>query len=98
MYRVQGENEMTYIRKILIVFYLLPGISLAQIVSKVDENTGLKSWKLIQAGLELQLVQRSPDQTRGFYQGRGFTKQVCISNHSKKYGLTENRGGYFNFA
>lgn len=40
-----------------------------------DAATGLKSWKLTQSGLELQLVQRLPDQTRGFYQGRGFSKQ-----------------------
>lgn len=47
----------------------------AGVDSVVDTTTGLKSWKLLQSGLELQLVQRLPDQTRGFYQGRGFTKQ-----------------------
>lgn len=48
---------------------------LAQVETSVDSVSGLRSWKFIQSGLDLQLVQRLPDQTRGFYQGRGFTKQ-----------------------
>jgi len=56
-------------------FQFFPIILLAQVVHEVDESTKLETWKLIQSDLELQLVQRLPDQTRGFFQGRGFTKQ-----------------------
>ncbi len=70
---------MIYFKRTLIIICFLPGILLAQreaqIEAEIDESTGLKTWKLIQSGLELQLVQRSPDQTRGFYLGRGFTKK-----------------------
>ncbi len=71
---------MTVINKIFfILIFLLPVITTAQTGSitepRIDAATGLKTWSLIQSGLSLQLVQRLPDQTRGFYQGRGFTKQ-----------------------
>ncbi len=72
---------MIYIRKIFfIVLCCLPLITLAKMETGlnevlVDKTTGLKTWQFIQSGLELQLVQRLPDQTRGFFQGRGFTKQ-----------------------
>ena len=35
------------------------------------------SWTLEQDALELQLIQRLPDQTRAFYQGRGFTPAIA---------------------
>jgi hypothetical protein len=45
------------------------------VIHDIDESTKLETWKLVQSDFELQLVQRLPDQTRGFFQGRGFTKQ-----------------------
>ena len=72
---------MIYIRTIFfIVLCCLPLVTLAKMETGlnkvlVDKTTGLKTWQFIQSGLELQLVQRLPDQTRGFFQGRGFTKQ-----------------------
>ncbi len=70
---------MTEIKKLFFIIYLFPVLAFAQpdSVSEVttDAATGLKTWSLIQSSLDLRLVQRLPDQTRGFYQGRGFTKQ-----------------------
>ncbi|MDX2505639.1 MAG: hypothetical protein QNL62_14360 [Gammaproteobacteria bacterium] len=60
---------------LLIFFLLFPFALSAQLEHKTDNSTGLKSWKFIQSGLELAFVQRLPDQTRGFFQGRGFSRQ-----------------------
>lgn len=38
-----------------------------------DTETGLRSWSWRHQGLSIQLVQRLPDQTRAFFQGRGFS-------------------------
>ncbi|MCK5649153.1 MAG: hypothetical protein KAI22_09755 [Gammaproteobacteria bacterium] len=54
---------------------LFPVVLSAQVITNMDESTKLKSWILVQSGLELQLIQRLPDQTRGFFQGRGFNQQ-----------------------
>lgn len=67
---------MTF-KTVLFIFsgLLLPVFLSAQVITNMDESTKLKSWTLVQSGLELQLIQRLPDQTRGFFQGRGFNKQ-----------------------
>ena len=56
-------------------FQIFPVMLSAQVTHDSNESTKLETWKLVQSDFELQLVQRSPDQTRGFFQGRGFTKQ-----------------------
>ncbi len=45
--------------------------TLGDIETRRDEN-GLKSWTLRDGALELQLIQRLPDQTRAFFLARGF--------------------------
>ncbi len=37
-----------------------------------DPQSGLKAWEWTGQGLELQQIQRIPDQTRAFFLGRGF--------------------------
>ncbi len=56
-------------------FLIVPMMSFAQVTHSLDASSNLKTWKLEQDHFELQLVQRLPDQTRGFFQGRGFSKQ-----------------------
>ncbi len=46
----------------------------ATILADRNSETGLKSWGFIDNGLELKFIQRLPDQTRGFFLGRGFTE------------------------
>ena len=41
-------------------------------VPEADPQTGLLSWKLREGALSLELNQLLPDQTRAFFQGRGF--------------------------
>lgn len=49
----------------------------AELRISVDEETNLTGWKLLDAGLELELIQRLPDQTQGFFQARGFSKEIA---------------------
>jgi len=39
---------------------------------RVDPDTGLASWTLRSGAISIELIQRLPDQTRAFFQGRGF--------------------------
>jgi len=49
----------------------------AKITHQIDPETKLQSWKLEDNGVELELIQRLPDQSRAFFQGRGFSSQVA---------------------
>ncbi len=53
---------------------LLPLVALASPKTEhyVDARTGLDAWQVQEAGVRIQLIQRLPDQTRAFFQGRGF--------------------------
>lgn len=37
-----------------------------------DDEARLPYWEIVEAGVSIRLVQRLPDQTRGFFQARGF--------------------------
>ena len=45
----------------------------AAVTTGIDEEAGLPYWQLTQGDLSLRLVHRLPDQTRGFFQARGFS-------------------------
>ena len=49
----------------------------AEVVRSTNEETGLVKWRLAENGLEVELVQRLPDQTRGFFLARGFPAAVA---------------------
>lgn len=62
------------------LLFLLPGLVLAtQVTKTVNAETGLVGWKLRSGELELELVQRLPDQTRAFFQARGFQAEIADS-------------------
>jgi len=52
---------------------LLSDLASATIITGNNTLTGLRNWTWREAGISVQLVQRLPAQTRGFFQGRGFT-------------------------
>ena len=56
---------------------LLPGMLQAAVEAGVDADTGLHSWEWREAGVSLRLVQRLPDQTRAFFQARGFSSAAA---------------------
>ncbi|QKQ25178.1 hypothetical protein [Candidatus Reidiella endopervernicosa] len=47
----------------------------AEVTTSVEKDTGLRGWTWQESGVSLQLVQRLPDQTRAFFQGRGFSTE-----------------------
>ncbi len=56
------------------VFVLVGQVS-AEVITSKEAQTGLSTWEWREAGVSMQLVQRLPDQTRAFFQGRGFTSK-----------------------
>lgn len=60
---------------------LLLGLVSTQTVALVEKTTAtetqLKSWKLTENPLSLELIQRLPDQTRAFFQARGFSSKIA---------------------
>jgi len=61
----------------MVLSLALPAIAQAEVTRSTDAETGLKSWALNNDAFGLELIQRLPDQTRGFFQGRGFSRQVA---------------------
>jgi len=55
---------------------LFSQISFAEITKTELAETKLIEWKLVEQNLELKLIQRLPDQTRSFFEARGFSKAI----------------------
>lgn len=51
----------------------LAGPAAAVISTGTDAEAELPYWEVVEHGVSIRLVQRLPDQTRGFYQARGFS-------------------------
>ena len=45
----------------------------ATINTGIDAEAELPYWEIVDGGISIRLVQRLPDQTRGFFQARGFS-------------------------
>jgi len=63
-----------------VTFACLAVVSLAArcgVVRSASEETGLVNWLFTGNGIEVELVQRLPDQTRGFFLARGFPPEVA---------------------
>jgi hypothetical protein len=50
----------------------LPEGAAADLPVRIDPDTGLASWTLQNGAISIELIQRLPDQTRAFFEGRGF--------------------------
>ena len=50
---------------------------LAVVETGINAETRLKNWKLSEGALSLELIQRLPDQTRAFFQARGFPRAIA---------------------
>lgn len=67
---------------LLLLLLLMPACltagELEKTVNKTtDKETQLSAWKLSEGNFQLELIQRSPEQTRSFFQGRGFSAKVA---------------------
>jgi len=47
-----------------------------EVVTGSETSSGLSYWEWHQQGVRIRLVQRLPDQTRAFFQGRGFSAEA----------------------
>ena len=54
-----------------------PVTGAADVARGVDADTGLAKWRLTAGAAEFELIQRLPDQTRGFFQARHFPVAVA---------------------
>ena len=74
------ENLVTAIRRAMLIAMVLsltmPAV--AAINTGTDAEAELPYWEVVEHGVSIRLVQRLPDQTRGFFQARGqfFTTPV----------------------
>jgi hypothetical protein len=66
----------------------------AEVKITTDPQTKLKGWKFNQNDMELELIQRLPDQTRGFFLGRGFSTEIVndIANACVFQTIVRNTG------
>jgi len=69
-----GAGRMIRRAHLFFLFFLLsPGCFAASVTTGVDEEAGLPFWQVRDRGMMVRFVQRLPDQTRGFFQARGFS-------------------------
>ena len=73
---------------------LLPSLATATVTRTADEETGLLKWHFSTGDLELELIQRLPDQTRGFFLARGFSWKLAdeIATACVFQTIVRNRG------
>jgi hypothetical protein len=62
---------------ILAVFSLFSEVVVADISKTINNETKLINWKVTHGNFQLEFIQRSPQQTRSFFQARGFSKKVA---------------------
>ncbi len=58
------------------LIFISPKLS-AKVVTGTDAETGLQFHQWQREGVSIRLVQRLPDQTRAFFQGRGFSPETA---------------------
>ena len=59
---------------LFIILFLQPAY--AEVTKTTAPETGLIEWTLTDNNLELKLIQRLPDQTRSFFEARGFPRDI----------------------
>jgi hypothetical protein len=67
----------------------------ADVVRSADGETGLAKWSFTAGDLGIELIQRLPDQTRGFFQARNFPAMVAdeIARNCIFQTIIRNTGG-----
>ena len=55
---------------------LVAGCSDAEVVHSVNEENGLETWHFIDGDIEIELVQRLPDQSRALFMKHDFSRDV----------------------
>ncbi len=64
-------------RYIIIPLLFMVTTAFADVVVTTNPSTQLRAWVLTEGDFKLELIQRLPDQTRAFFQGRGFSAKIA---------------------
>jgi len=62
-------------KTLLLLSITFSGLPAAANIEHSVREDGLDGWRLRQGALEIEIIQRLPDQTRGFFLGRGFNAE-----------------------
>ncbi len=57
--------------------FVLVSVAATEVNKTIDTETGLAGWKFTENNFQLELIQRSPQQTRSFFQARGFSPKIA---------------------
>lgn len=72
--RIARSAHICFSRTATTVLLLLIAMPVAAVVNTgTDKEARLPYWEIIEPGISIRLAQRLPDQTRGFFQARGFS-------------------------
>lgn len=72
----QGASVSSMLRLLCALCSLAPAFAHAGVVRGVNEDNGLKSWHFTDADIEIELIQRLPDQTRALFMKHEFSREV----------------------
>lgn len=61
---------------VLLSSYLFAAFLPAAVTHSVNEDNGLRGWRLLEGDIEIELIQRLPDQTRALFMNHGFSREV----------------------
>jgi len=62
---------------VLLLMFTSPADMLqAAVTQSVNEDNGLRSWRLLDGDIEIELIQRLPDQTRAMFMNYEFSRDV----------------------
>ena len=61
---------------LLFFLLLIPLLCGAEVLRSANEENGLEKWHFIDSGIEIELVQRLPDQTRALFMNHAFSREV----------------------
>jgi hypothetical protein len=70
--RVTGNT----LRLLCVLYSLVPALVHADVVQGVNEDNGLKKWHFTDGDIEIELIQRLPDQTRALFMKHEFSREV----------------------
>lgn len=59
-----------------LLLLLMPLLCNAEVLRSANEENGLEKWHFIDSDIEIELVQRLPDQTRALLMNHAFSKEV----------------------
>ena len=60
----------------IIVSLLAGACAFAGVTHSVNEENGLRGWRFLEGDIEIELVQRLPDQTRALFMNHEFSREV----------------------